>query len=175
MNEVSEMSVEQRKEYHRVKADKYRQTWKAMDIVTINILVPKKLKDYFQATAKVSVAEETIAQIENHDPELLEILADRQVRVGITREELVANVELYRDHGDDREQKDRFIKATDILKVFESIGEAKIAAIAARDDRPIRYEDELYWQAREYAACMYVQGALELFTVRESGIELPEL
>ena len=162
------------REANRDSTAKYRQAWKDMDIVAINLYVPKHLKGYFQAIAKVVQAEEILVQMQTRNPELLEALADRQVRIGVSREELLDNVERYRDHGGDSKLKDRFKEATNILTIYESIGEAKAAAIEARADRPIRYDDEVYWQAREYVASMHVQGALELFTTRESGIKLPE-
>ena len=162
------------REANRDSTAKYRQAWKDMDIVAINLYVPKHIKGYFQAIAKVVQAEEILVQIEKRDPELLEVLADRQVRVGVTHEELTDNINRYRDHGGDSKLKDRFKEATNILTIYKSIGEAKVATIEASAARPRRYEDEVYWQAREYAACMYVQGAVELFAIRESGIELPE-
>ena len=169
---TSDMGVEQKREYYRENTGKYRKDWGNMDIVQINLLVPSQFKGYFQALAKIVRAEETTRQIEEHDPDLIEALANRQIRTGIDREQLTDNVKKYQDHGDDRKKTNRYKEAVSILAVFEMIGAARVSRLEAKKDN--RPDDMFYWMAREYAASMHVQGAFELFTMREGGLKLPE-
>ena len=174
MNDLkpADMDTEQKREYHREATEKYRKKWGNMDIVQVNVLVPSRLKGYFQALAKVAAAEEATMQIQDRDPDLIEALADRQVRTGIDRETLVANVEKHLEHGDDTKKLRLYKEAVNVLAVFETIGEARASTQKAKDES--RHDDMYYWMAREYIASMYVKGALELFNIRESGLKLPE-
>lgn len=161
-----------RAEYHRDKMKKYREEWGDMGVHSISVMVPDKFKEYFQAMSKLLMAHEAMEIIEERDPDTLEILANRKLRLNLERTDVLLLVEKYKEHGDSKKLMKLNTHSNNLLQMYDLMGMAKARAADAQKNN--QSDTLMYWLAREYALAMHIRGSLELFESREKHDELPD-
>ena len=161
------------KAYHRKKTADYRGMWVSIGVVPLSMQIPEKHKAYMLAVAKLLTYEVAVKEVENRDPDLLDMFANKQIRFGASREEMFNKVKEYADHDADDKRKARlYADAKSILSLSDAMMEAHKGAVLCKETNDI--DNHFYWLAKEYALSLYIRAARELFELREQNTDLPE-
>lgn len=152
---------------HKGKMKQYREDWGEVGVKGILIMLPVEYGDYFKAMGKLLMAKKALAVIEGRDPEILDVLSNRKIRLGIDRTELLMLVALYKDYGDDSSMKDKHADASSILDLYDMMGIAKANGSMAMGEG--KSASATYWWARECALALYISGAVELIKARDTS------
>ena len=161
------------KDYYKDKMVQYRNLWKSIDIGSVSMYLPKKHAEYFRTIAKLLSYEVAINEVEKRDPDLLDMFANKQIRLTHSRADLFAKVAQYKDYEDgDKKGEKMYEQAKSILGLFDSMRSAHTEAIETKKINDV--DNHFYWLAREYALSLYIRAASDLFELREKHDDLPE-
>lgn len=149
------------------KMKQYREDWERVGVKGIHIMLPTEHMDHFKAMGKLLMAKKALEVIEDGDEEILDVLSNRKIRLGIERTELLVLIAKYKDYGEDAKMQEQHTDAKTILELYDMMGMAKSNGTAAIDEG--KGGQASYWWARECALSLYISGAIELLNARDSA------